>query len=301
MKRGLTKKVIGFLALLAIITTYNNAFALDASVPYSPPVLTVKPYSPVLTVSTFGLIVSISWTPVAGATGYTLYYAPSPYAGEQTIGNIDMGTSTSFSGLLWDKASFFVAVTSRVDSTESDYSNIELFTVAEGTQYQCVTINDLMWEVKANDGGLRDKSNTYKWFDPSLPLTYVDTQTPWAGERCSSSECDTYHYVQAVNAQGLCGYNDWRVPTKDELKLLVYCDTGPASPLPDNTSCNAGYSRPTINQSLFPNTIASYYWSASPNAYNSNNAWHVSFYSGYSNSSSSKYYSLYVRLVRSGQ
>ena len=35
--------------------------------------------APTLTVTTSGTAVSLSWTSVAGATGYTLYYAPYPY------------------------------------------------------------------------------------------------------------------------------------------------------------------------------------------------------------------------------
>ncbi|MBT6478936.1 MAG: DUF1566 domain-containing protein, partial [Gammaproteobacteria bacterium] len=62
------------------------------------------------------------------------------------------------------------------------------------------------------------------------------------------------------------------------------------------------YSRynPSINQGYFPNTKSSYYWSSSPYAYYSPNAWHVGFDGGYGNRSG-KYNYEYVRLVRGGQ
>ncbi|MCB2170938.1 MAG: hypothetical protein KQI78_25040 [Deltaproteobacteria bacterium] len=87
------------------------------------------PDAPTLSVFTSGLDVTASWTSVSGATGYTLYYAPYPYAGEDTIGSLDMGTSTTFSISLWDGASYYVAIKARDGNGESGYSNIELFII----------------------------------------------------------------------------------------------------------------------------------------------------------------------------
>lgn len=117
MKRELTKKLIVFFTMLTVVITYNNAFALDV---------------PELTVSTFELNVSISWTPVSGSTNYSLYYAPYPYTGENTIGKIDLGTNTSFSATLWDGASYYVVVAAS-DGTvlgEIGYSNVGIFTIS---------------------------------------------------------------------------------------------------------------------------------------------------------------------------
>jgi murein DD-endopeptidase MepM/ murein hydrolase activator NlpD len=88
------------------------------------------PDSPTLTISTSGLDVTASWTSVSGATGYTLYYAPYPFLGDDTIVSADMGTATDFSTTLWRGASFYVAITSSTGAIESEYSNIDLFTIA---------------------------------------------------------------------------------------------------------------------------------------------------------------------------
>ncbi|MBK8398388.1 MAG: DUF1566 domain-containing protein [Leptospiraceae bacterium] len=53
----------------------------------------------------------------------------------------------------------------------------------------------------------------------------------------------------------------WRVPTKNELKLLINCNDGTTMPN-DAGSCGAGnFTAPTIN-SLFPNTTSGAYWSS---------------------------------------
>jgi len=118
VKRKLTKKIIIFLTALAFTAKFNSAFALDA---------------PVLTTSTSGLDVSLSWTPVLGATNYTLYYAPHPYAGEDTIGAVSMEASTNFSVTLWSGAAYYIAVTASNGDvfSESGYSNVGFFTLTE--------------------------------------------------------------------------------------------------------------------------------------------------------------------------
>jgi len=77
-----------------------------------------------------------------------------------------------------------------------------------------------------------------------------------------------------------------RRPGKDELRGLVDDTASPAK----------------INQTYFPNTPSSYFWSGSPYAYSSSLAWYVNFSNGYAS-----YYDGgrsnggLVRLVRGGQ
>jgi pimeloyl-ACP methyl ester carboxylesterase len=158
---------------------------------------------------------------------------------------------------------------------------------ASATSWSCVrdNVTGLVWEVKTDDGGLRDKDWTYNWYNPDGSTNggfagYADN-----GNNCyDAARCDTYKYVADVNSQGLCGARDWRLASVDEFLSIVSNDrTGPA--------IDAGY---------FPNTVSSWFWSSSPYADNSDGAWAVDFDNGYVYSGS-KGNARYVRLVRAGQ
>ena len=86
---------------------------------------------PVLTCQASGLNLSLTWDDIPVASGYTLYYAPYPYTGPDSIGSIDLGTSTSYSIDLWEGATFYVAVEAYGLDWNSGYSNIELFVTTE--------------------------------------------------------------------------------------------------------------------------------------------------------------------------
>ncbi len=58
-----------------------------------------QPQPPVLSVVISGTWIDLSWTPVQGATGYTLSFAPIPYTGIASIETADMGTHNQPVGL----------------------------------------------------------------------------------------------------------------------------------------------------------------------------------------------------------
>ena len=91
--------------------------------------------APILTITTSGTTVSLSWTSIAGATGYTLYYAPYPYTGPDSIGNIPMGIQTSMSASLWHGAAFYIAVQAYDSIENSGYSNVEHFYIDTPATY----------------------------------------------------------------------------------------------------------------------------------------------------------------------
>lgn len=68
------------------------------------------------------------------------------------------------------------------------------------TTWVCVRdkVTGLMWEVKTDDGGPRDKDNVYKRSDGAV------TEFP-----------------RQINDSGLCGRADWRLPTRAELLGLI--------------------------------------------------------------------------------
>ncbi|MCX7088971.1 MAG: DUF1566 domain-containing protein [Methylococcales bacterium] len=153
----------------------------------------------------------------------------------------------------------------------------------------------LMWEVKTNDGGLRDQKWSYTWYDSNSPdgNKGVSSRTSYCK---TNGRCDTEKFTQDVNAQGLCGSKDWRMPTIEELRTVVYCSAGKYS----GNDCLNTTKRPTIDSGYFPNTLSVVFWSSSSNADGSGFARGVYFYDG------NDYWifkdgSSLVRLVRIGQ
>jgi len=123
--------------------------------------------------------------------------------------------------------------------------------------------NALMWEVKSKDDPMRKSKNLYSWFDPDSKLKGVAD-----GGHCrGDADCDTYSYVQVMNEQNFCGHNDWRMPTRKEMKkLLSYTDNNKSK----------------ININYFPETLPSWYWTASSNKLRPEYAWYVLFNNGVS-------------------
>ncbi|TGL55963.1 DUF1566 domain-containing protein [Leptospira kemamanensis] len=76
---------------------------------------------------------------------------------------------------------------------------------------------------------------------------------PWIG----SADSDIYNACSQYNTNKKFQITNWRVPTKDELKQIVVCNSGPSVPLNDFIGCNVGYTSPTLNTSIFTNLSSS--------------------------------------------
>ena len=132
--------------------------------------------------------------------------------------------------------------------------------------WSCVedSATGLVWEAKTDDGTLRDRDWTYTWLNTD-PATNGGNQGS-AGETGTSclepGRCNTEAYIADVNASGLCGAADWRLPTPHELRLIYdyYRTQNPAS-----------------SQVLFPDTLSSAHWTSSTDADSVGNAWVVNF------------------------
>ncbi len=95
-------------------------------------------------------------------------------------------------------------------------------------------------------------------------------------------------HAENVNfSGGFANYQDWRVPTIDELESII-----------------AKKYKPTIDRIAFPNTSPDFFWSSSLDTENDKYAWFVSFRHGNASYANIRrtyhvdthYY--YVRLVR---
>jgi hypothetical protein len=181
-------------------------------------------------------------------------------------------------------------------------------TEAAGTQWDCVrdNVTSLVWEVKRNDAThLRHMDHGYAWYNPDSTTNggAVGYETPQFDTNGNAviaptcvgvadvNKCNTQSYVTAVNAVGLCGKTDWRLPIVDELRSLAH--TGRANPAIDIYT----------DTDYFPNaSTIGWVWSSSPHAAIVDNALNGNFDGGIFGhvSYDFKYIASPVRLVRSG-
>ena len=138
------------------------------------------------------------------------------------------------------------------------------------------TISDngtgLMWEKKAackapSEADPHCVENTYEWTksgkDPNGPL-FTD-------------------FLAKMNRAGSgTKYNDWRIPTLDELKTILDC------------------TKPNCLDPAFGETQASRYWSSTPYAEFPDQSWTVNFFNGAVNFRKNEN-ALYARAVRGGR
>ena len=122
----------------------------------------------------------------------------------------------------------------------------------------------LIWEVKTNDGTLRDPSKFFTWYNPNHGQD-SDNDGNTINFDGTASDQDTQDFIAYVNSDssinngnGLCGQTNWRLPTVHEIEGLADYDAVVAND-------SGGYSTPSIDTNYFPYTITSqyqWYWTS---------------------------------------
>lgn len=138
------------------------------------------------------------------------------------------------------------------------------------------TVPNSRYQLLNNGDEVKDVQTGLIWQRCSVGQT-------WNGSNCIGTAATYSSWTNVLQTIANMG-NGWRVPNIKELDSLIE---------------QACYS-PSINETYFPNTVSSYYWTSSPVSYNSKYAWIVSFNYGYEGSNGESN-SNYVRLVRSSQ
>ena len=170
----------------------------------------------------------------------------------------------------------------RNESTPTLEERLHSVTVGDNT---CVfdDTTELLWQTKTRDTGLHHSSNTYSWFDPNEANGELDYRGLEDGGKCTGSKCDTWHYVKAVNREGLCGYVDWRVPEKNEFYSI--------------SDIRRLKMPPTTDTNFFPLTESAEYWTGNDYSFQYDAAWAWNFALGHDRVDWKKE-AKFVRLVR---
>ncbi len=218
-------------------------------------------------------------------TGITFPVDGSEYRGHDDTHGRDATVTSA------DKEGFGEAA---FDFTKIANSSLDLSETAglgsSPDQWSCIrdNVTGLMWEVRPNaPGQLRHREHRYRWFN-SDAASNGGAAGSRSGNLCAGSllACNTEAYVNRVNAIGLCGYTDWRVPTITELYSIVHFGK-PGDP-------------PAVDEDAFPDVpVDSGYWSATPSAADPDKALRLDL-RPISESAADKEGSLALRLVRGG-
>ena len=220
---------------------------------------------------------------------------PFTYQWKKNGNNIDGATTSTYTtpatSIGDNNALYSVVVSNSAGTVSSSTATLSVlaprYTLVPKTggmydKTECVkdSITGLVWEGK-NPGGSSSRLST---------STYTNYEGTGIGQKPDGSNAtqaevnaitNSIGYVHSVNSSGLCGFTDWRLPTKAELQGIVVSGPGP-----------------TIDSEWFPNTQPHGYWTSSPYKEFLFSAWFIGFGYGNTDNNDRSNSSFHVRLVR---
>jgi hypothetical protein len=174
-------------------------------------------------------------------------------------------------------------VTSKIENPVTE-KQIETTEQSELTQDQTQTQTQTQTQesiVKRSPNTFIDNKNGTVTFKTSgLTWQQCAVGQNWTGTTCNGN-AKKMNWGEAMKlTSNFAGYNDWHLPTKEELMTLVECSDDQYN---QDGSCK-NYTltnKPTINKMAFPNTTSSVFWASSSFVNLSYYAWGVYFSSGH--------------------
>ena len=167
--------------------------------------------------------------------------------------------------------------------------------------------DDAAFFTEVAPGVVKDSRTGLEWMRCSLGQQWSATANTCTGEVKNYKWQGAQDIAKKFNSMGGNGGKaDWRVPTVRELQSIRYCSKGFTTSMRDLQDgqpkvplyCNDGSTKPFIDMATFPATPVEFYWSSTPYAGYSSNAWFVSFGLGFINDHRGNHGHLAVRLVR---
>jgi len=169
--------------------------------------------------------------------------------------------------------------------TKLDGEGNELPDSAESWVMVRDNVTELIWEVKTKNDDVKnyddphDADNLYTWYNPD--------PTSNGGNSGTESANDTLDFINSLNSAKYGGYDDWRLPSREELWSIINYGTPQTQAL-------------VIDPTFFPCPIIGGYWSSTTSAVYEENAWQFFFDYG-SSDLRNKSNSQFVRAVRGAQ
>ncbi len=170
-----------------------------------------------------------------------------------------------------------VEVTTKIENPVTE-KKIETTAPIELTQDQDQTQESIV--TRSPNTFIDNKNGTVTFKTSGLTWQQCAVGQNWTGTTCNGN-AKKMNWGEAMKlTSNFAGYNDWHLPTKDELMTLVECSDDQYNQ--DGSCKNYNLTnKPTINKIAFPNTNSSVFWASSSFVNLSYYAWGVYFSSGH--------------------
>ena len=172
-----------------------------------------------------------------------------------------------------------VEVTNKIEKPDTE-KQIETTAQSELTETSTQDQTQESISKRSPNTFIDNKNGTVTFKTSGLTWQQCAVGQNWTGTTCNGN-AKKMNWGEAMKlTSNFAGYNDWHLPTKEELMTLVECSDDQYNQ--DGSCKNYNVTnKPTINKMAFPNTNSSVFWASSSFVNLSYYAWGVYFSSGH--------------------